>query len=173
MKKSDFIYEDPPGLDLSEVIMTDLANIVLPEDMEVLDHEEKSEEVELWRPGREPISFLRCRTCYLKTHCPYCDFSSEICALQALEKLDTSTPDGIVELLESVIAAQARRVLRAVKIEEAEGGYMDPSVTNELMSLVSLVEKFKKIMTDEDFLIIKAKGKNATGVIERLFGDIK
>jgi len=130
------------------------------------------EEVEVWRPGKAPISFLRCSSCYLKKDCPYVDFKTNICTLQELESIDTTTPEGIIGLIESVLAAQARRVFRFVKIEEAESGFPDPAVTAELMAFVSLVEKFKKIITDDDFLIIKAKGKAATGVLDKLFGDL-
>lgn len=130
-------------------------------------------EVEVWSPGKAPISFLRCSTCYLRKDCPYNDPTTEGCALQELERIDTTTPEGIIGLIESVLAAQAVRVLRFIKIEEAEGGFPDPSVTGELMTFVSLVEKFKKILSDDDFLVIRAKGKSAQGVLDRLFGDIE
>jgi hypothetical protein len=167
MKKSDFITPSPPGvIDMEDVIKVD------PADLQILDPEDTSEEVELWRPGKMPISFLRCTTCYLRKECPYCDFSSNVCALKEIETVDVSTGEGIISLVQTMLAIQAQRVLRFVKIEEMESGFPDPSVTNELLIFVSLVEKLKKILSDDDFLVIRAKGKSAQGVLDRLFGDI-
>jgi hypothetical protein len=92
--------------------------------------------------------------------------------LQELEQVDTSTGSGIISLVEEMLRIQARRVLRFVKIEEMESGFPDPSVTNELMVFVTLVEKLKKILSDDDYLIIRAKGNKSVGVLEKLFGDI-
>lgn len=139
--------------------------------MEILEPE--SSEVEVWRPGKAPISFLKCSKCYLRKECKFADLESDECALKSLENVDTSTGEGIINLVQTVLAAQAERVLRFIKIEEMEGGFPDPSVTNELMTFVALVEKFKKILTDDDFLVIRAKGKTSMGVLERLFSDIK
>jgi hypothetical protein len=138
-------------------------------DIEVLD---ESDEVELWRPGKPAISFLRCRTCYLRKECPYCDINSEKCALKALEEVDTTTGEGIISIVQQMLRIQAERVFRFVKVEEMEGGLPDPNVTNELMIFVSLVEKLKKILSDDDYLVIRAKGKATESVLERFFGDL-
>lgn len=149
----------------------------MKEEIKVLDVEvllpDDSQEVEVWRPGKPMISFLRCSTCYLRKECPYYDPSSTECALRALEEIDVSTGEGIIAIVQQLLKIQAERVFRFVKIEEAEGGMPDVNVTNELMIFVSLVEKLKKILSDDkDFLVISAKGKAAQGVLERLFGDI-
>lgn len=138
-------------------------------DIEVLD---ESDEVELWRPGKPAISFLRCRTCYLRKECPYCDINSEKCALKALEEVDTTTGEGIISIVQQMLRIQAERVFRFVKVEEMEGGLPDPNVTMELQVFVSLVEKLKKILSDDDYLVIRAKGKSTQGVLDRLFGDL-
>src|SRR5664279_584656 len=146
----------------------------MKEEIKILDVEvllpDDSEEVEVWRPGKPMISFLRCATCYLRKECPYYDPSSTKCALRALEEVDVSTGEGIISIVQQLLKIQAERVFRFVKIEEAEGGMPDINVTNEMQVFVSLVEKLKKILSDEDFLIIKAKGKSAQGVMDRLFG---
>ena len=138
-------------------------------EIEIVD---ESEEVELWRPGKPTISFLKCKTCYLRKECPYCDPASEKCALKALEEVDTTTGEGIISIVQQMLRIQAERVFRFVKVEEMEGGIPDPNVTNELMIFVSLVEKLKKILSDDDYLVIRAKGKSSQGILERLFGDI-
>jgi hypothetical protein len=141
------------------------------EEIEVVD---KTDEVELWRPGKQPISFLKCKTCYLRKECPYYDPNSDVCALKALEEIDTTTGEGIIGIVQQLLKIQAERVFRFVKIEEAEGGLPDPNVTAELTNFIAMVEKLKKLLSDDsDFLVIKAKGKNSMGVLERLFGDLE
>lgn len=142
---------------------------VKSEEIEVI---EESSEVEVWRKGKAPISFLKCSTCYLRKECPYVDFNSNVCALKEIEEVDTTTGEGIISIIQTMLKIQAERVLRFVKIEEMESGFPDPAVTNELLVFVSLVEKLKKILSDDDFLVLKVKGKQAQGVLERLFGDI-
>jgi len=137
-------------------------------DLEVVE----SEEVELWRPGKQPISFLKCKTCYLRKECPFYDPDSEVCAIKAMEQVDTTTGEGIISIVQQMLKIQAERVFRFVKVEEMEGGLPDPNVTNELMIFVSLVEKLKKILSDDDYLVIRAKGKSTQGIMERLFGDL-
>jgi hypothetical protein len=138
-------------------------------EVEIVD---ESEEVELWRPGKPVISFLKCKTCYLRKECAYYDVNSASCLIKELENLDTSTGDGIISIVQQALKIQAERLFRFVKIEELEGGVPDPNVTNEIMVLFSIIEKFKKILSDDDYLIIRAKGKSSQGVLERLFGDI-
>jgi hypothetical protein len=172
MNKKDFIKEDPPGLDLTDVILTDPADIILPQDMEVLDPEDTAEELEVWRPGKAPISFLKCATCYLRKECVYYDAVSTVCAIKELENIDTSTGDAIIYIVQQAIKLQAERTFRFAKIEEMEGGFPDPSVTNEFMTLLSMIEKFKKILSDDDYLVIRARGKVSEGILDRLFKDI-
>jgi hypothetical protein len=95
-----------------------------------------------------------------------------VCALNEIEKIDVSTGEGVISLVQTMLAIQAQRVLRFVKIEEMESGFPDAAVTNELLVFISLVEKFKKILSDDEFLVIRAKGKAAVGVMDRLFGDV-
>lgn len=138
-------------------------------EIEIVD---ESEEVELWRPGKPVISFLKCKTCYLRRECPYCDPASEKCALKELEEVDTTTGEGIISIVQQMLRIQAERVFRFVKVEEMEGGIPDPNVTMELQMFVSLVEKLKKILSDDDYLVIRARGKSTQGVLDRLFGDL-
>lgn len=131
-----------------------------------------NDEVEVWRPGKQPISFLNCSRCYLKRQCPLYDEAAEICPLESLEVIDTTTGEGIIGLIQTILAIQAKRVLRMVKFEEAEGGIADPNVTREMQIFVELVERLKRILSDEDMLVIRAKGKAADGIMNKILGDI-
>ncbi len=133
----------------------------------------ESSEVEVWRPGKLPISFLQCSRCYLNRQCPLYDEGAEICPLESLEPIDTTTGEGIIGVIQTILGVQAKRVLRMVKFEEAEGGIADPNVTREMQTFVELVERLKRILSDDDMLVIKAKGKAASGIMSKLLGDIK
>jgi hypothetical protein len=141
-----------------------------PNEIEIAS--EEAGEVQLWKPGKPTISFLRCKSCYLRKECPYYDVNSTSCAIKALEEVDTTTGEGIISIVQQMLKIQAERVFRFVKVEEMEGGLPDPNVTNELMVFVSLVEKLKKILSDDDYLVIRTKGKATQSVLERLFGDL-
>lgn len=150
-----------------------LENIIDVEAVEEPEDLEKLEEVEVWFPGKpEPISFLHCTSCYLNRQCPLYDETAESCPLNALEPVDTSTGKGIIELVQTMLAMQAKRVLRMVRFEEAEGGVADPNVTREMQTFVDLVERLKRILSDDDMLVIRAKGKAANGVISKLLKDL-
>ena len=145
-------------------------DIINDSELEIVDDE--NQEIEVWTPGNSPISFLRCSSCYLKNKCPYCDVTSEKCMLRELEVIDTSSGEGIIGLIQTVLRIQAERVLRFSKIEEAEGGFPDPNVTNEFLVLLQLIDKFKKILSDDDMILIKAKGKKSVGVLDKIFNDL-
>lgn len=140
------------------------------EDVEVIPEEEI--ELVLYSEGKKPVSFLRCKTCYLRKECPYYDINSEVCALKAIEEIDTTTGEGIINIVQQLLKIQAERVFRFVKIEEIEGGMPDPNVTAELQVFVGLVEKLKRILSDDDYILVRAQGKSTQGVLERLFGDL-
>lgn len=146
-------------------------------ELEIIDVQveeiEKTEpqELEVWLPkANKPISFLRCSSCFLKAQCPLADESTEVCSLESLENIETSTGDGLIKIIQEILAIQARRVLRLAKWEEIEGGLPEPTVTKEMKNMIELIEQFKRIVSDENSLTIRASGKSASGVIEKLFG---
>jgi len=131
----------------------------------------EAQEMEVWLPGaKKPISFLRCSSCFLKAQCPLADDSTEVCSLEALDEIETSSGEGLVKIIQEILAIQARRVLRLAKWEEIEGGLPEPTVTKEMKNMIDLIEQFKRIVSDENSLTIRAKGSSANGVIQKLFG---
>ena len=144
----------------------------MSEELDIIPEEEVTE-VEVWMPGKMPVSFLRCKTCYLKKSCPYMDEDSDSCGLEDIEKVDTSTGEGIIGFIQSILAAQARRILRMIRQEEVEGGVPDPAITEEMLNFVEITEKLKRILSEEDSLVIRAKGKSAGMFMEKLMGDLK
>lgn len=138
-------------------------------DIEIVE----TQEVQLWQKGKSPLSFLKCSNCYLRKDCLYCDPQRGSCLLKEIEEVDVTTGEGIINIVQQMLKIQAERVFRFVKIEEAESGFIDPAVTQELLVFVSLVEKLKRILSDDDYLVIRAKGKVSQGVLEKLFGDLE
>lgn len=148
----------------------------MADDLEIVEgkivEETEPAELEIWRPGdKTPVSFLRCSSCFLRAQCPLVDENTEVCALEELETIETSTGEGLIQIIQQLLAIQARRVLRLAKWEEIEGGLPEPNVTKEMKNMIDLIEQFKRIVSDENSLVIRAKGKNADGIISKLFGS--
>jgi hypothetical protein len=133
---------------------------------------ESTSELEIWKPGRAPISLLVCSRCYLGARCPLYNVDSESCELQEINQSDVYSPDGISKLLHDLLAIQSRRVMRLVGHEEVEGGIVDPLVTTEIERLVGLMERMKRLSEDSDEIIIKAKGKGGTSFMKEFLGGI-
>lgn len=130
-----------------------------------------SRELEVWLPGRPPISFLVCKNCYIRKSCPLCDLDSPVCSIEEMgNELDASTPEGIIGFIQTMISLQARRVVRLAAFEDLEGGIPDPRVSEEILTFMDLVNKLKNLVSKEDSLVIRAKGSAAGGVLEKLFG---
>jgi len=131
-------------------------------------------EIEIWAPGKAPVSFLVCKNCYIRKSCPLCDLDSVSCAIEEMGvELDATTPEGIVGFIQTMIALQARRVVRLAAFEDLEGGLPDPRVSEEILTFMDLVNKLKNLISDEDALVIRAKGRAVGGVLDKLFGDEK
>lgn len=132
-----------------------------------------SNEIEIYRPnGKPPISLLVCKRCYIGKGCPMYDVDSIECGIEKLEsELDATTTEGIVGFIQSMLALQARRVRRLAAFEDLEGGLPDPRVTEEIQAFMSILDKLKKLLSDEDSLVIRAKGKAASSLISKFLED--
>jgi hypothetical protein len=139
-------------------------------EVEIVDD---GKEIEIWKPGKSVISLLKCATCYLRTACPYVDEDRGYCELEKLQTVEITSPDDIINFVKTLLAIQARRVIRLVNFEEAEGGIPSPDVTEQMMAYVILVERLKKIVTDDDTLFIRASGKKSVKVLGDLLGGLK
>jgi hypothetical protein len=140
-------------------------------DIEIVDSEVT--EVEIWRPGQMPVSLLKCPTCYLKSSCPVFDAERGYCELERLQVVEITTPEDIVGFIKTILAIQAKRVVRLVNFEEAEGGIPDPAVTEAMVAFVNIVERLKKIVSEEDSLLIRARGPSAKAFIGSIMGDLQ
>jgi hypothetical protein len=132
----------------------------------------KPKEVEIWQKGKAPVSLLVCKRCYIGKGCPMYEVDSIECGIEKLEhELDATTTEGIVGFIQSMLALQARRVRRLAAFEDLEGGLPDPRVTEEIHAFMMILEKLKKLLSDEDSLVIRAKGKAASNLIAKFLDD--
>lgn len=150
------------------------AEIIEEESTELTVPEVESKEVEIWRPGKAPVTLLHCSTCYLKAKCPKRDDEQDYCPIKKESPdYDMSSAQGMLNFIQSLLDIQKDRIYRLTAFEQIEGGLPDPNVSEEIKNFMELVEKLKKIIDGgEDFLVIKAKGKAAGNIVERMFGDL-
>ena len=145
---------------------------MLEEESDNLPEIVEEKEVELWTPGKPPLSLLVCKRCYVGKACPMYEEDSIACGMEELEgDIDASSAEGIVGFIQSVIALQARRIRRLAAFEDLEGGLPDPRVSEEIESFMHTVERLKKLLENENSLVIRAKGDAVGGVIAKLFGE--
>lgn len=145
----------------------------MSEEIEIIEpDDEQGTEIEVWIPGEmQPVSMLKCMRCYLHETCPEFSVDADCCALEKMVKYDITKPEGLGSLLQTMLSIQAKRVIRLAQWEDLEGGLPDPNVTKEIQELLNMMTKIKKMMKDEDSIVIHAKGKSSKGVIDKLFGE--
>lgn len=156
---------------MDEIIDLDIAD---DESTAVVPTDEEATELEIWKPGKAPVTLLRCSTCYLRSKCPKRDDASDYCPIKKESpEYDMSTPQGLLNFVQSLLEIQKDRIYRLTAFEQIEGGLPDPNVSEEIKNFMEIVERLKKIVdSKDDFLVIKAKGKSAANLVDKMFGDI-
>jgi hypothetical protein len=111
---------------------------------------------------------MRCDSCYIRDKCPAMTAGAE-CAYEIPVKIRSGTQ--LAALQDSLIEMQTQRVLQMRMIEQAEGGYADANLSNE-MSLLQKMIKTKVEASKEGFSIKLEGTASAAGVgmIGRIFG---
>jgi hypothetical protein len=112
---------------------------------------------------------MQCDTCYIRDKCAAMTAGAE-CAYEIPVKIRSGTQ--LAALQDSLIEMQTQRVLRMSMIEQAEGGYVDANLSNE-MSLLQKMIKTKVEASKEGFSIKLEGTASAAGVgmIGRIFGS--
>jgi len=114
-------------------------------------------------------SFLYCSDCYLNEKCPKYD-EGKSCSFN-LEKKDMGK-DSLIDIVSNILNIQYNRVLKGKLVEEVDGGVPDKVLSNELSLMMGLLRDFKELVSERDEVTIKAKGKEGTGVLAKLFGNM-
>lgn len=110
-----------------------------------------------------------CDTCFLKNKCPAFKEQSN-CAYDM--PINIKTRDQYRSLRDTVISMQAQRVFFMKTVEDREGGYVDPNLSNEIDRLAKMMKAAADEDSDSFSLTISAKqsGSGQAGLVGRLFG---
>ncbi|MFE5853253.1 hypothetical protein ACFQ61_08535 [Streptomyces sp. NPDC056500] len=110
-----------------------------------------------------------CDGCFLAKKCPEYQ-AGESCAYEMPVRVRTK--EQYIALLDAMISMQAMRVFSMRMSEEVEGGYADPSLSQEMDRLAKFV-KLKSDIEEAGFTFsmkMEAKDNAGVGLISRLFG---
>lgn len=111
------------------------------------------------------VYFVSCQACIFGKSCSLfeigaqCKFNLKGGTLQASK--------DIVEVMVKLLQIESDRIQRSLLIEKLDGG-IDREVSAEIMQYFEMVDRLKNIMSKEESVEIKIKGR---GAISRLFGD--
>lgn len=115
----------------------------------------------------------KCEYCYLQDKCPHYD-KEATCYFRTQVGLES--PKDMVDLVKTLIEIQGERVLFGRFIEETEGGYPDKNLSDEIQQLMNMMNDFKQLLSEQDEISIRVKGKNAvestksSGILSQIFG---
>jgi hypothetical protein len=113
---------------------------------------------------------LRCVDCYIAGRCAqykadsYCSYT-----IPATIK----GPQDMANHLSKMLEIQFDRVFKGALVEKLDGGVLDKTVSEEMMRTMRMCRDFKDIFTEKNEIVIKAQGKQGTGILGSLFGDLK
>ena len=113
-------------------------------------------------------SLRQCNTCFVASNCPA--FKPDTtCAFNL--PIEVKTKEQLKALLTSIIEMQGQRVAFMRFAEEANGGYADPNVSQEIDRLFKLVGNMKDLESNKEFVQITASRQSSGGVLSAIFGD--
>lgn len=109
-----------------------------------------------------------CDKCFISAHCPYFAENST-CTVPFAAKGEGPTGIATMKEMLAVLLQQAfERLQFALTTERVRGGLLDPEVSKEVKSFVSLCNQIKGIENPTESLEIRASG--GPGALSRLFG---
>ncbi len=117
---------------------------------------------------------LRCDSCYARSHCS--EFrKSAACAYDFSMVIES--PGQLQNAFLHIINREVERLNRAFFFEKLDGGSLNRTVSNEVEKFARLVATVKYLGTplkdgDEDEISLRAKGKSAQSMINKLFGGL-
>ena len=112
------------------------------------------------------VYFTSCNACLFNKSCSLFEVGSE-CRFNLMGGALQSSKD-IVNVMVKLLQIESDRIQRSLLIEKMEGG-VDREVSAEIMQYFDMVDRLKNIMSREESVEIKVKGR---GAISRLFGDV-
>ncbi len=110
----------------------------------------------------------RCANCMLSDgKCPYA-FREEdgTCYFSKLVQISAKNKAELLGMVVGLLEMQIDRIMNLYHIEKTTGNYANADLSREIEMFMGMVEKLKKISSDDSFLRIEAKGSN---IIRDLF----
>jgi hypothetical protein len=112
-------------------------------------------------------SARRCDTCVIKDRCP--EFKpATTCAFSIPVAIKTKQQRAA--FLTGMIELQAQRVQFMAMVEQINGGYPDPNLSQEYDRLLKAMTTQADLEDNRDFLKISVEARGKTGALSRLFG---
>lgn len=111
---------------------------------------------------------LACDSCYLADSCPVYKVNA-VCGVDWGEEKVVLTPESMLDFL---IKLQYKRIARAEKIEQVDGGVPDQNLSAEIDRMSLLVEAKQELSTNRLSIRVEEKSSNGGGLLSKLFGDM-
>jgi hypothetical protein len=116
----------------------------------------------------QSTSIRQCNTCFIAANCPAFK-ENNTCAFSL--PVEVKTREQLKALLNAIIEIQGQRVAFMRFAEEANGGYADPNVSQEIDRLFKLVKSVKELEENKEFIRITAERQSSGGILSSIFGD--
>jgi len=114
------------------------------------------------------VSLRQCDTCFVAANCPAFK-PQNTCAFNL--PVEVKTPEQLKALNTAMLEMQAQRVAFMRFAEEANGGYADPNLSQEMDRYFKMLEKLKALDENKEFIQITAQRAASQGVLSAIFGD--
>lgn len=112
------------------------------------------------------MHFISCNACLYSKACSLCK-PGEDCRFN-LSATEILSSKDIVKVMVQLLQIEGDRIQRSLLIEKMEGS-VDGAVSMEILQYFEMVNRLKNIMSQEESVEIRVKGK---GAISKLFGDM-
>lgn len=112
-------------------------------------------------------SARRCDTCVIKDRCG--EFKpASTCAYSIPTRVQTK--EQRAAFMTGMIEMQAQRVQFGLLVEQVNGGYPDPNLSQEYDRMLKAMQVQADLEDNRDFLKISVEARGRTGALSRLFG---
>ncbi len=112
-------------------------------------------------------SARRCDTCVIKTKCP--EFKANTTCAYSIPTM-IKTKEQRAAFLTGMIEMQAQRVQFGYMVEQVNGGYPDPNLSQEYDRMLKAMQTQADLEDGRDFLKISVEARGKVGALSRLFG---
>jgi len=112
---------------------------------------------------------LPCDSCYLRGRCQFykkgnsCKYNLPI---------EIRSSEELVNQLTRLIGIQFERVYKGALVEKLDGGILDKGVSDELQKTFDMALQLRDLISPQDEVVLRAKGKKGLNVFSEIFGDM-